>query len=124
MEDIAIISVTGGSDFFCIFNGMLNLPHTSHISSSIISETDVNDNNSSILSIKSSVTESNNKVETVITTVQDGMINMNLKSDITLLSPLTSPISSNLSSCLDFSENKMPLTPPVKPPKLRNNING
>ena len=40
MEDIAIISVTGGSDFFCIFSGMLNLPHADRRSSSIIIDTE------------------------------------------------------------------------------------
>lgn len=27
LEDIAIIDVTGGSDFFCIFSGLLTMPH-------------------------------------------------------------------------------------------------
>ena len=136
MEDIAIISVTGGSDFFCIFSGMLNLPHSDRRSSSIIIDTEDDEKSSVDLSINPLIAESDNedsfqskKTHTSASTVAISEDNAyNSDKNLMNLLPVLKPVPFEQVSS-HSNENKMPPIPPVKPPKsekaeIRNKFNG
>ena len=142
MEDIAIIRVTGGSDFFCIFSGILNLPHTPTTtinSPTIITDTNPNlstipnlivnkmDMSSSIHSITSSVST----VNTAITSKEnedDGSV----VSIPAMLNAITSvftglAVDSGLSSSpprnTEIMKTEIDLSiPPPKPPRSEKNV--